>query len=202
MSKLIIGLTGPTGAGKSNLCDTAKQLGFTVIDCDKSARKATEKNSDGLNELCKVFGSEILNSDKTLNRKALARIAFSSQEKTELLNKTIFPFIKKIVLEEANSDLVLFDAPTLFESGLNSECFKTVAVLADTNIRLSRILERDNISEDDALLRINAGKDDNYYKDNADYILFNNGDEAEYIYEFINVVESIKNDYSKEKNNE
>ena len=96
----------------------------------------------------------------------------------------------------------MLDAPTLFESGLNSECYKTVAVLADTNIRLSRILERDNISNEDALLRINAGKDDKYYKERADYTVFNNGDEAEYIYEFINVINDIKNIFSKEKNDE
>ena len=65
--RLIVGLTGPTGAGKSNLCDTAKQLGFKVIDCDKSARKATVKGSEGLKALCLVFGNDILNKQQKSN---------------------------------------------------------------------------------------------------------------------------------------
>ena len=199
---IIIGVTGPTGAGKSLASKTAEALGFKVVNCDLVAREAVVKGSQGLKALAQVFGADILLESGELDRKKLAQKAFATKENTELLNKTIFPYIKKIVLAEADSDLVLLDAPTLFESGLNSECYKTVAVLADTNIRLSRILERDNISNEDALLRINAGKDDKYYKERADYILFNNGDEAEYIYEFINVINDIKNIFSKEKNDE
>lgn len=201
--RLIVGLTGPTGAGKSNLCDTAKQLGFKVIDCDKSARKATVKGSEGLKALCSVFGNDILNKNSTLNRKTLAKKAFSTKENTELLNKTIFPFIMDIIETEANGDMVLFDAPTLFESKLNENCFKTIAVLADKELRLKRIIERDNISAEDALIRLNAGKSDLFFKDNADFIIYNNGNEAEYIYQFIDTINNIKNNfYSKENTNE
>lgn len=198
MNKLIIGLTGPTGAGKSSLHDIAKNLGFLVVDCDKSARRATEKGSECLNKLCKAFGFDILNDDKTLNRKALASKAFSSIENTEKLNKIIFPYIKEIVLNEAIGDFVIFDAPTLFESGLNTECFKTITVLADYDLRLERIIKRDKISKEDALLRINAGKSEDYYREKSDYIIYNNGNEAEYIYDFISVINSIKNEFLKE----
>ena len=73
--KLKIGLTGPTGAGKSTVSQVAESMGFQVIDCDKVARKATEKGSIGLLKLAAVFGDDILNSDDTLNRKVLADIA-------------------------------------------------------------------------------------------------------------------------------
>ena len=119
--------------------------------------------------------SGVLNTDKTLDRKKLAKKAFSSKENTELLNKTIFPFIIKLVENEINQkDKVLIDAPTLFESGIDSICNKTVAVLSDKELRLKRILERDSIDESDALLRINAGKGDDFYLERADVVLYNN----------------------------
>lgn len=178
--RTIIGLTGPTGAGKSSLHKTAQNLGFKVVDCDIIARKAVEKGTDGLMALVKVFGEDILNEDKTLNRKKLAEIAFSTKEKTEILNKTIFPFIIRLVEEEINSSSkIILDAPTLFESGINEMCQKTVAVLADEKTRLTRIMERDGIDEKTAFIRMNAGKSDDFFKENADYILYNNGDLAE-----------------------
>ncbi len=188
---IIIGLTGPTGSGKSSAAVLCEKHGIKLVDCDKVARTATEKGSDGLKAVTQVFGTHILNSDGTLNRKALASKAFSSKENTELLNKTIFPFIKKLVLKEIDCEKVLLDAPTLFESGINSICFKTVAVLSDEDIRLKRIIERDNLTEADAKLRISAGKNDDFYKENADYIIYNNADEQDFLNQFEKVLTEI-----------
>lgn len=188
---IIIGLTGPTGSGKSSAATLCKKHGIKLVDCDKVARTATKKESDGLKAVTGVFGVDILNSDGTLNRKALARKAFSTKENTLLLNQTLFPFIKNLVLEETKADKVLLDAPTLFESGINSICFKTIAVLSDSQIRLNRIIERDNLSEEDAKLRMSAGKSDNFYKENADYILYNNDDEQSFLNEFEKILIEI-----------
>ena len=165
---IIIGLTGPTGAGKSTAAAAAKDFGLQVIDCDKSARAATEKGTDGLKALVAAFGDEILSPDGSLDRKALAAAAFVSPQKTELLNKTILPHIVKLVLAEADGKNVLLDAPTLFESGLNSVCTAVIAVSADVEIRRERIIKRDGLSPDAAILRINAGKTDEYYKQKAE----------------------------------
>lgn len=188
---MIIGLTGPTGAGKSSLRSFAEAEGFKVVDCDIIARKATEKSTEGLKALVQVFGEDILNEDKTLNRAKLAQKAFASVDSTKLLNKTIFPYITKLVEKEIIGDKVLLDAPTLFESGIDSLCDKTIAVLADRDIRLSRILARDNIAKDAALLRINAGKMDEFYKQRADYIIYNNSNEAEFVSSFSEIIKSI-----------
>ena len=188
---MIIGLTGPTGAGKSSLSAFAQSIGFKVIDCDKLARKATEKGTEGLNALVEAFGEGILNADNSLNRKALAEKAFASPQKTELLNKTILPFIIALVEKEIDCDKVLLDAPTLFESGVDKLCDKTVAVLADSKIRLQRIKKRDNLSIDAALLRMNAGKPDSFYEKKADFIVFNNGEQAEFIQSFGEIINSI-----------
>ena len=98
--KKIIGLTGPTGAGKSSACAICKELGIKHIDCDIIARKATEKGEEGLLAVVKAFGEDILNADGTLNRKALAEKAFKDADSTDLLNKTLLPIIHKMVLNK------------------------------------------------------------------------------------------------------
>lgn len=169
----VIGLTGPTGAGKSSVTDVAKELGFKVIDCDKLARVAVEKGSDGLNAVVKVFGDDILNQDGTLNRATLAKKAFSSTQNTQLLNETLLPFITTLVKREIDQELVLLDAPTLFESGADALCDEIIVVLSDEKTRKKRIMERDGIDEASALLRIKAGKSDNFYIEKTNNIVYN-----------------------------
>lgn len=190
----IIGLTGPTGSGKSSAALIAKNYGIKVVDCDKLARKAVKKGSDGLNDLVAAFSPGILKKDGALNRRELAKRAFSSKKNTELLNKTLLPHIAKLVKAELNGKTVLLDAPTLFESGLDSVCDVTIAVLANKDDRIKRIMERDKLSLENALLRINAGKDDGFYKERADFVLYNNNDTQKYI----NEISSIFHKYTEE----
>ncbi len=180
--KHIIGMTGPTGAGKSSVAAVACELGFKVIDCDKLARIAVEKGTRGLNAVARAFGNDILNADGTLNRKTLAKKAFASKDKTELLNKTLLPFIVELVNNEiGDNNLVLLDAPTLFESGANSICTDTFAVLCDSDTRKKRIMARDGITDMEATLRMNAGKSDEFYKSNTANIIYNNGDISQFL---------------------
>ena len=137
------------------------------------------------------IGNDILNTDGTLNRKVLAEKAFKDVDSTELLNKTLLPIVKKMVLKEIDCDKVLLDAPTLFESGIDKICYKTVAVLSDKEIRLKRILARDNITTEQALLRINAGKTDDFYKEKCDFVIYNNADENTFMDDFLNLLKEI-----------
>ncbi len=176
----VIGLTGPTGAGKSSVTDIAKNLGFKVIDCDALSRVAVEKGSTGLLALKDAFGDEIITAYGTLDRARLAKIAFKTKENTQLLNKTLLPHITKLVMAQIDAPYVLLDAPTLFESGMQDICKKTVAVLAPVEIRLDRIIERDGITADAARLRINAGKPDEFYIKKADKVFYNNGNLSDF----------------------
>ena len=169
----VVGLTGPTGAGKSSVTAVAENLGFKIVDCDKLSRVAVEKGSEGLLAVVAAFGDEVLNDDKTLNRAVLAQKAFSTPENTELLNKTLLPYIMTLVKAELDCDLVLIDAPTLFESGADSLCNEVIAVISDEKTRLDRIMARDNIDEEAALLRIKAGKPDEFYIEKTNNILYN-----------------------------
>ena len=188
---IVIGLTGPTGSGKSSASRIAEDFGFQVIDCDKTAREATQKGTEGLKALVSVFGEEILLSDGNLNRKALAALAFKDKLSTDLLNKTILPYIADLVIKQAAGRNTLLDAPTLFESGINKICNKTVAVLADKDIRLKRIIARDNLTLKEAEIRINAGKDEEFFKENADYVLYNNDDENAFLKRFSDILKEI-----------
>ena len=188
---IVIGLTGPTGSGKSSASKIAENFGFQVIDCDKTAREATEKGTEGLKALVSVFGEDILLSDGNLNRKALANKAFKDKASTDLLNKTILPYIADLVVKQAAGQDTLLDAPTLFESGINKICDKTVAVLADRDIRLKRIITRDNLTLKEAEIRINAGKDEKFFKENADYVLYNNDDENAFLKRFSDIIKEI-----------
>lgn len=170
----ILGLTGPTGAGKSIFSKCAGEFGFTVIDCDGVAREAVGKGMPALTRLCEVFGDEILLKNGELDRRKLALIAFSSPDKTELLNETVLPFIKELVLGRIKGDFVLLDAPTLFESGIDKICDATVAVTAPVAVRKERITKRDGIDCVAADMRISAGKTDDFYRENADIVLENN----------------------------
>lgn len=189
--RTILGLTGPTGSGKSTAAKLALQKGIQVIDCDKVAREAVEKGSKGLEALTNTFGKEILNDDGSLNRKKLAAVAFKDNAGTKLLNETILPFIVELVKLKINSQKVLLDAPTLFESKLDKICNYTFAILADDSVRLNRIKERDNINENDALLRMNAGKNDDFYKNCANYVVYNNGDLKDFILKVDVVLDNV-----------
>lgn len=191
--KYILGLTGQTGSGKSTLHACAEGKGFYVIDCDKVAHSVTGQSKEAKNALCTAFSSDIL-TQGNIDRKKLAAIAFKSKENTELLNKTILPFIVAeigAIIEKADSEYILLDAPTLYESGTDKMCSFVLALLADEEIRKARIIERDNLSEEAALLRLKAAKKDEYYKQKADKIIYNNGSIEEYTKQFSEILDKI-----------
>lgn len=180
----IIGLTGPTGSGKSALSKIAERLNYSVIDCDKVAREVSDE-TEIINKLADVFGNDILENG-VLNRKALASVAFATKEKTELLNSIMLPEISKKIeeimntLKVAGKEYILLDAPTLYESGIDKKCDAVIAVLADEKVRKQRIIARDNLTEQQAMDRLSASKEDNFYKEKTVHILYNNGDFDEF----------------------
>lgn len=177
---LILGLTGKTGAGKSTVAAYLKEKGCFVIDGDIVAREIVTPPSEALRELALAFGEDILLPDGSLNRKALAKIAFASKENTELLNSITHPHIKcrfKELIAKAKKEgftVVIIDAAALLESDCRDLCQKIIVVHAEESLRLERILSRDGITPEQAMTRINGQKEDNYYLSQAD-IIINNG---------------------------
>ena len=156
----IIGVTGPSGAGKGLFCSYLAEFGCTVIDCDKIAHSVTKKGSNCLAALVKAFGTEILTKDGRLNRRELAKLAFSDPQKTEMLNAITHPAILKIIddhIEKAKSTVAL-DAPLLYEGGLDKICDVIAVIDADEETRLNRIMTRDHLTKGDAAIRLKAKK--------------------------------------------
>ena len=164
---MIIGITGGSGTGKSSL---AGLLGCEVIDADRVYHKILGENIELKNELAGRFGS--------CERKELADMVFADPNKLDELNSVTFKYVLAAIEEKiSGKGDIAIDAPLLFESGLNEKCDFTAAVLARNDLRIKRIMDRDNLSEEKAKMRINAQKPDEYYIKKADLILENNGED-------------------------
>lgn len=176
----IIGVTGPTGAGKSLLCKELSQK-LSVIDADEVYHSLLIPPSDCLTALRAAFGDYVFAPDGTLDRGALSAIVFSNEEQLSLLNRTVLDFVLKKIramiscLEADGISAVLVDAPTLIESGFHRECDAVISVLASPELRLSRIIARDSLSQEKASSRVLAQKDDNFYRQHSDLVLVNDG---------------------------
>ncbi len=176
----IIGLIGGSGCGKSLVASYLTDMGLDHIDCDQIAREVVEPGTPCLAELVEHFGCEILQEDKTLNRKELARRAFSDPEQTLALNRITHKYILASVdqrIQEATSQTgVVVDAAALAESGYLTKCDCVIAVLAPKYKQLRRIMERDDMSLRDARQRLKAQKPKSFYRMHADYVIWNCSD--------------------------
>ena len=171
---VVIGLTGPTGAGKSYAGELLEKCGVRTVDADKISKNITDSLAP---ELINAFGSGILYGDGAVNRKALFDKAFGSDESHEKLNLITHPAIIAEIDREigrfaaGGASRVAVDAALLIESGYSRQCDAVVSVLCDRELRKKRIMERDGIDGDAAEKRINSQQADEYYVNNSDFVI-------------------------------
>jgi len=179
----IVGLTGPTGAGKTTVTDTWRAMGAYIIDTDRLARQVVEPGSPCLTELVNAFSGAILTPTGELDRAELARRAFSSPESTARLNAITHPAILELtrkhldIAADSGYGVAVVDAPLLFEAGFDTLCHHIVAVIAPADARLARIMQRDGIPEETARRRMAAQQPDAYYCREGVSVLCNDTDE-------------------------
>ena len=180
----VIGMCGGSGSGKGTVCSLFLEYNIPSIDTDMVYRELTSKTSECLDSLVASFGDAILNPEGSLDRAKLASVVFEgedSQVKLNTLNKIAHHYIldktRKIITEYKNSGCaaVIVDAPVLFESGFDSECDIILAVIADRDKRIERIIARDNISKEKAEARINSQLSDDELISRSDIVVYNNG---------------------------
>lgn len=180
----IIGLTGPSGSGKSCCAQILAPLGIPTVDADLVYHGLINEYSPCVEELVKEFGEQILNDDRSINRKALGEIVFSdkSRKKASRLNQITHKFVKDETLRLIESyrkndpPALLIDAPLLFEAEFDRFCDFCIAILAPKPLRKARIIARDTLSEEQAEARLSAQQPDAYYRERANYTIINDSD--------------------------
>lgn len=173
MTMFVLGVTGPSGAGKGTACEILAEYGFVHIDTD---RLVPSLYPTALPKLVEAFGNGIL-SDGAIDKKALARAAFASPEATQTLNSILHPLViaevERLIARAGDVRGVAVDGAALHEANAERLCHKTVAILAPKQVRLDRVLSRDCISEKAVRMRFSAQKNSEYYKTYSDRVIIN-----------------------------
>lgn len=175
MQSKVIGITGGSGTGKSYISDILRKEGIPVFDADKIGHDIYDESSECRRELVECFGDKIL-SDGGIDRKKLGNIVFSEPELLKKLNEITHKYILERIynkVEACNEQIICADGALLIESGM--KCDAMIGVTASYDVRLRRIMNRDGISESAARKRLDAQKKDDFYINNCDFIIENNG---------------------------
>ena len=171
----VIGLTGPTGSGKTTALRVLEDMGFAAIDCDALYYELLKTDEDLRKNLRDTFGDVFL-PDGQLDRPMLGRLVFGDKSALGRLNAIVFPAITTAVRSQIAACTgrgLVIDAINLVESGLGTLCDWTIAVTAPAEVRIRRIMERDNIPEDYARSRVAAQKSDSFYRKHCTLVLEN-----------------------------
>ena len=149
MSKLVIGLTGGIGSGKTTLTNFFQQLGVEIIDADIIAREVVAVNSPALKEIALYFGKDYIQADGQLNRALLRRRIFSNDVDKKWLNKLLHPLIRSNIIsqtKQAKSPYCILVAPLLIENNLLTMVDRVLVVDVSESTQITRTMTRDNIS--------------------------------------------------------
>ncbi len=155
-----IGLTGGVGCGKSTVSSYLKELGIPIIDGDKLAREAVTPGSDAMKKIRAVFGDGVFTEDGALDRRKVADLVFSDEEKRQQLNAIIHPFIWHRTQEElykaevAGAKAVVLDMPLLLEIGWHLRVEAVWVVYVPQEIQIQRVMGRDGFTREQVMDRI------------------------------------------------
>ena len=197
----VIGLTGGMGTGKSTVSNYLKQKGIPIIDADQIAHSLTQKGSPVLEQIRQLLGGAAFREDGELDRKAVAQIVFHDRQKLEQFEELT---TKEVVLRcqaaitayrrEGGRKIIIVDAPLLFECGLQHWTDENWLISADLAARIERIEERDGLSKEEILDRINNQMASDEKEALADHI-FDNSSDLNWLYQQIDfLLERINNE--------
>lgn len=155
----VIGLTGGIASGKSSVSELLTVHGFKVVDADVASRQAVEKGTKGLEQVKEAFGEEAIDEDGNMNRSYVGDVIFNHPEKRLELNEIIHPIVRDIMEDEKEAYLeqgynVIMDIPLLFENDLQDTVDEVWLVYTSESIQIDRLMERNNLSMEDAKARV------------------------------------------------
>ena len=196
---MIIGVTGSIGSGKSTVSQLLEKYGMYIIDCDKISH-SIDDIPEYKNTIKEVFGCDVFDGEK-IDRKKLASFVFENKEKVKLLESISFPIIineihKKKDISIKNKKICVYDAPTLFNAGLDKECDFVIGVIAEKHVRIERAKQRGTLTEEEILKRVMIQPDDKYYIDRCDFIIDNSGTLDELEIQLNSIIKKLKKEVS------
>ncbi|MBB2508105.1 Dephospho-CoA kinase [Staphylococcus cohnii subsp. cohnii] len=155
----VIGLTGGIASGKSTVSELLTAHGFKIVDADIASRKAVEKGSEGLEQVRATFGEEAIDEDGNMNRGYVGDIVFNYPEKRLELNEIVHPIVRNIMEQEKEAFLkdgynVIMDIPLLYENELQDTVDEVWLVYTSESIQIDRLMQRNDISMEDAKARV------------------------------------------------
>ena len=181
----IVGVTGGIGSGQSTVCKYLKEAGCKVIDVDKKAKQIINRDATLRKQLTHEFGSQVFDHSGALNRRKLAQIAFGNPAKTLLLNQLVHPRMVADLIEEmerarfsSRYPLVVVDAALIYEISIEKMFDIIIVVFADLRRRLKRVRERDGLTKQEIMARVDRQIPLVEKKTWADYVINNNSDLA------------------------
>lgn len=199
---IVIGLTGGIGTGKSTVSDYLRKKGCIILDADDISRKMTEAGMPALSIIQNVFGDEVINSDGSLNRHKLGDIVFNNRDKLQKLQQIITTEVVdniNINLSQLQSEhcdkIVVIDAPLLFECGMENIADENWLVISEMSVRIKRVKERDNLSEEQIIARINNQMSQEDKEKLSDYVLDNSGSLQQLYEQIDDNLERLKDEF-------
>ncbi len=172
----IIGLTGGIGSGKSTVAKYLASKGIAVYIADVEAKKLMD-SQDVIEEIKDYFGEKVISKKGKIKRKTLAKIVFNNKEKLSKLNSIVHPKVKEHftewVLLHKNEPFVIKEVAILFETNGHLDCDKVILVTAPEDVRLMRVMQRDNVSKEDVLARMNNQMPEEEKIAKSDYVIHN-----------------------------
>jgi dephospho-CoA kinase len=175
----LVGLTGGIASGKSTVAAILRRLGASIVNADDLSREVVQPGQDAWNEITKSFGSDILQEDKTLDRKKLRKIVFDHPEARKKLETIIHPRVRALAekriseLAAAGSSIIVYEVPLLFENQIHLWLRPVILVVCDIETQKKRLLERDHLTELEAQQHLDAQMSLEEKRKLADYVIEN-----------------------------
>ena len=176
----LLGLTGGIASGKSTVAAILRRLGAAIINADELSREVVQPEQDAWKEIITTFGPDILQEDKTLDRRKLRKIVFDNPHARKELEAIIHPRVralaeKKITELAAGNSIIVYEVPLLFEAQIHLWLRPVILVACETGTQRKRLLERDHLTEIEAQRHLDAQMNLEEKRKLADYVIENDG---------------------------
>jgi dephospho-CoA kinase len=192
-----IGITGSMGTGKSSVAKVLRELGYQVLDADELAKKQLEIGESGYLKVLESFGTQLLKSDKTIDRSKLAKVVFNNKHELLKLENIVHPLIQRQIQiikndsEKHGEKILFYDVPLLFEKNMQNSFDEIILVVADNEVQMQRIQERNNWTKEEIKKRLESQMPLDQKKLKSKFIIDNNGSQIDLRNQVLGVLSQI-----------